>query len=140
MKRVRRPTESSTHTIVVRETEEDEEEEEEFLDEESNSPSVQVRPSLENVPLLYEEAIQKLERDIRTHIAFENQMRIHIENLTGKQEEHDNAISVITQKFEDELSIIKREKRRLDDLLTIREDECTKLRRNIDELKQTVMR
>ena len=86
---MRRPTESSTHTIVVKETEEDEEEE----DYESEcTPVSQVRPSLENVPLQYEEAIQKLERDIRTHIAFENQMRIHIENLTGKQEEHDAAM------------------------------------------------
>ena len=38
------------------------------------------------------------------------------------------------------MSIIKREKRRLDDLLTIREDECLKLHRNIDDLKGTLMR
>ncbi|TNV81495.1 hypothetical protein FGO68_gene2959 [Halteria grandinella] len=141
LKRVRRPTESSTHTIVVRETEEDEEEEEEYIDEDESTPSQQIiRPSLENVPLQYEEAIQKLERDIRTHIAFENQMRIHIENLTGKQEEHEGALAQLTQKYEDELSVIKREKRRLDDLLTIREDECTKLKHSIEDLKSTILR
>ena len=31
--------------------------------------------------------ITKLESDIRAHIALENQMRIHIENLTNKMEE-----------------------------------------------------
>jgi hypothetical protein len=39
LKRVRRPTESSTHTIVVKETEEDEEDEEEYIDESEGTPS-----------------------------------------------------------------------------------------------------
>jgi hypothetical protein len=38
------------------------------------------------------------------------------------------------------MAVIKREKRRLDDLLTIREDECTKLRNTMDDLKNTIMR
>ena len=45
------------------------------------------------VPQLYEELIQKLEKDIRQHIAFENQLRIHIENLTSKSEEQDAALA-----------------------------------------------
>jgi predicted nuclease with TOPRIM domain len=35
---------------------------------------------------------------------------------------------------------VKREKRRLDDLLTIREDECAKLKQGMEELKGTLMR
>ncbi len=76
---------------------------------------------------MYEEMIQKLEKDIRTHIAFENQMRIHIENLTHKSEVQEAEIEALKGQYEEEASQLKREKRRLDDLLTIREDEVTRL-------------
>ena len=38
-------------------------------------------------PKEYEEAIQKLEGDVRMHIRVEQQMRLHIENLQQKIED-----------------------------------------------------
>ncbi len=35
-----------------------------------------------NLPKLYEEMIQKYEKDIRNHISIENQMRVYIDTLT----------------------------------------------------------
>lgn len=55
-------------------------------------------------------------------------MRIHIENQSNKIEECENSIIKMQQSFEDEFKEIKREKRRLDDLLTIREDELEKIK------------
>lgn len=79
------------------------------------------------MPALYEEMIQKLEKDIRQHIAFENQMRIHIENLTNKAEDHESEVESLRAAFDQDVASLKREKRRLDDLLTIREDEIMAL-------------
>jgi hypothetical protein len=55
-------------------------------------------------------------------------MRIHIENLTSKVEEHDNFVDDLKAQYDDEISTLKREKRRLDDLMTIRETEIESLR------------
>ncbi len=55
-------------------------------------------------------------------------MRIHIENLTNKTEDHENEMDELRSAFEEEISTLKREKRRLDDLMTIREQEIESLR------------
>lgn len=55
-------------------------------------------------------------------------MRIHIENLTSKVEEHETQEEDLKAQYEDEISTLKREKRRLDDLMTIREAEIESLR------------
>ena len=70
----------------------------------------------------------KLEKDIRSHIALENQMRIHIENLTNNIEEDEKMKDTMSLEHDEQIKEIKREKRRLDDLLTIRENELEKLR------------
>ena len=134
-------TESSTHTIVVKESlcEDDDDEFEStsshnyanqthqfeqtvvFKADEDETSSYNRKGSV--MPEAYEEMIQKLEKDIRQHIAFENQMRIHIENLTGKTEEHESIMNQQELIYSEEVASLKREKRRLDDLLTIREDE-----------------
>ncbi len=46
--------------------------------------------------------IQKLEKDIRQHIALENQMRIHIENQANKIEECENSIIKIQKQYDDQ--------------------------------------
>ena len=86
------------------------------------------------IPTQYEEIIQKLEKDIRQHIAFENQLRIHIENLTNKTEELDASIVKQREDFDHETASMKREKRRLDDLLTIRENELAQIRNSFNEV------
>ena len=87
-----------------------------------------------SVPVMYEEMIQKLEKDIRQHIAFENQMRIHIENLSNKAEDNESVVADLKKEHEEDLRLLKREKRRLDDLLTIREDEVQSLKAINNEL------
>ena len=95
-------------------------------DHNAGSVSNQTQP-----PRQYEEMITKLESDIRAHIALENQMRIHIENLSNKIEE-DERDKVDKEK---ELQEVKREKRRLDDLLTIRERELERMSGSRDSLE-----
>jgi len=65
-------------------------------------------------------------------------MRIHIENLTGKQEEQDSVIAKMRQSFEEEVSSMKREKRRLDDLLTIREEEISVMKRDKEKFNAEI--
>ena len=55
-------------------------------------------------------------------------MRIHIENLTNKAEDHESEMEELRSAFEEEIATLKREKRRLDDLMTIREQEIDSLR------------
>ncbi len=76
-----------------------------------------------------------MEKDIRQHIAFENQLRIHIENLSGKGEEMEAERARERLGYEEEVAALKREKRRLDDLLTIREDELAQIRALMQELQ-----
>ncbi|CDW84735.1 UNKNOWN [Stylonychia lemnae] len=81
------------------------------------------RTSNSRLPREYEQTMQKYEKEIRDHIGVENQMRVFIENLQNQIE--DEVKKAKSQ--EDKISEIKREKRRLDDLLTIRENELDKL-------------
>ena len=50
-------------------------------------------------------------------------MRLHIENQTNRIEELERDQGKLEKKFDEELVEIRQEKRRLNDLLTIREDE-----------------
>ncbi len=72
---------------------------------------------------MYEDIIQKYEKDIRNHISLENQMRVYIDNLTNQVESETRKNEKLQQEFDDQISEVKREKRRLDDLLTIKEKE-----------------
>ncbi len=80
--------------------------------------------------------ITKLEGDIRQHIAMENQMRIHIESLNNKIEEDDRVMEKMTKEFDYQIDEIKREKRRLDDLLTIREKDLEKCKDSSNEIEK----
>eukprot|EP00347_Sterkiella_histriomuscorum_P022062 403331817 len=79
------------------------------------------------LPREYEELIEKYEKDIRDHIGVQHQMRIFIENFQNQFEESQNTWTKKEQEFEDQIKEIRREKRRLDDLLTIRENELEKI-------------
>ena len=50
-------------------------------------------------------------------------MRVYIDSLTNQIENEIRTKEKITKEYENQLTEIKREKRRLDDLLTIREIE-----------------
>lgn len=60
-------------------------------------------------------------------------MRIHIENLTNKTEDHESQVARLQSSYDEEVSVLKREKRRLDDLLTIREEEVSELKKALKE-------
>lgn len=85
------------------------------------------------VPKDYEEIIQKLEGDVRSHIRVEQQMRLHIENIQDKLEHADRARDKTKSQYKEEMQEVKREKRRLDDLLTIREKELAQLANKMHE-------
>lgn len=57
-------------------------------------------------------------------------MRLHIENVQQRVEDLEKIKSKLEKDFTEETSEIKREKRRLNDLLTLREEEIEKLRTN----------
>ena len=69
----------------------------------------------------YEKMIQKLEGDIRTHIRIEQQLKLHIESIQNKLEEKEKA-KPIPKASSEELDLIKREKRRMDELITFKEN------------------
>lgn len=81
----------------------------------------------------HEEMLRKFEGDVRMHIRIEQQMKLHIETLQDKIDEQTKKMEEEARKFEDGLLEVKREKRRLDDLLTLREKEVSGLE---DKLKQ----
>jgi hypothetical protein len=66
----------------------------------------------------------------------ENQMRIHIESLNNKIEEDDRVMEKMTKEFDYQIDEIKREKRRLDDLLTIREKDLEKCKDSSNEIEK----
>lgn len=78
------------------------------------------------LPRDYEELIEKYEKDIRDHFSVQHQMRIFIENFQNQIEEQQTIQSKKEAEFETQIQEVKREKRRLDDLLTIREAELDK--------------
>ena len=55
-------------------------------------------------------------------------MRIHIESLNNTVEDEERVKEKMALDFDQQMTEIKREKRRLDDLLTIRENELSKLK------------
>lgn len=61
-------------------------------------------------PKEYEEAIQKLEGDVRMHIRVEQQMRLHIENLQQKIEDIEKANNSNISKIKKEIENLKVEK------------------------------
>ena len=61
-------------------------------------------------PKEYEEAIQKLEGDVRMHIRVEQQMRLHIENLQQKIEDLEKEHKVNWKKLKNEAYDLKVEK------------------------------
>lgn len=78
----------------------------------------------------YEKMVQKLEADVRQHIRVEQQLKLHIDNIQERAEEDGKFI----EKLNKEKDRHQRERKRMDEMLTIREKEITKLEK---ELKDT---
>ena len=68
--------------------------------------------------------IQKLEGDVRNHIRVEQQLKLHVESLTFKSEEAEKE----NERLQSDIARLQREKTRMDDVLTLRENEIEGLR------------
>jgi hypothetical protein len=77
----------------------------------------------EGPPHEYEEAIQKLEGDVRMHIRVEQQMRLHIENLQQKIEDTERENDSNSRKIKTENRELKTEKKKLSELLNLKDEQ-----------------
>ncbi len=82
--------------------------------------------------------IQKLEADIRNHIRIEQQLKLHIESIQNKLEELERSKeNVVVQnpdaKVVEELELIQREKRRMDELISVKESQILKLQESLEQ-------
>ncbi len=68
----------------------------------------------------YEKMIQKLERDVRDHIKIQQQLKLHIETLQNKIEESEKQRP--SKKHVEVIEQLKKENRRMDELITMKED------------------
>ncbi len=66
-------------------------------------------------------------------------MRLHLDDTVNRLEIVENERFAIDDKHQDEIKEIKREKRRLDDLLTIRENENDNMKIDMTGLKQALI-
>jgi len=78
----------------------------------------------------YEQMVQKLEGDVRQHIRVEQQLKLHIESIQEKLEEEEKVID----QFANQKERHRRERARMDEMLTIRENDILQLEA---ELKTT---
>ncbi len=69
--------------------------------------------------------IQKLEGDVRNHIRIEQQLKLHIESIQNKLEEIERSKDTHNKKYIDQIEQLKKEKRRMDELITIKENQLS---------------
>jgi hypothetical protein len=82
---------------------------------------------LKEPPKAYEEMLQKLENDIRSHIRIEQQMKIAIETLQQKLEDKEKEKAKIRQDYKNYIAELKQDKKRYEELLMLRDQEMLKL-------------
>ena len=78
--------------------------------------------------------LQKFEADVRQHIRIEQQLKLHIESIQEELERWERQI----EDHQEEKDRFAREKARMDEMLTIRENEISKLENQVKTLKNTV--
>ena len=74
-----------------------------------------------------ERMLQKLEGDVRQHIRVEQQLKLHIESVQEKLEEEEKKSKDVDRAKHRH----QREKERMDEILTLREDEIEGLKGHI---------
>lgn len=84
-------------------------------------------------PKEYEELIQKLEGDVRMHIRVEQQMRLHIENLQQRIEDLERENTSNLKKVKLEMKELKTEKKRLTELLNIKDEQLETAKRTSND-------
>jgi hypothetical protein len=71
--------------------------------------------------------VQKLEGDVRNHIRIEQQLKLHIETISNKLEEFEKNKGHNSKKHVDQIEQLKKENRRMDELITVKEEKYKKL-------------
>ena len=94
--------------------------------------------SVLDVPNDYEQMIQKLEGDVRNHIRIEQQLKLHIESIQNKLEELERQKDGPNKKQQDQIDLLKRDKRRMDELITIKENQVDKLNQSLAVATQKI--
>eukprot|EP00347_Sterkiella_histriomuscorum_P003051 403365779 len=85
----------------------------------------------------YEKMIQKLESDVREHIKCQQQLKLHIESLQNKIDDMERTKSKQTNQA-DQIEKLKKENRRQDELITMKEDKVIKMEDIIEKLNRRV--
>ena len=80
----------------------------------------------------YEKMVQKLEGDVRNHIRIEQQLKLHIETIQNKLEEYEKSKGHSSKKSVDQIEQLKKENRRMDELITVKEDKIKRLEEQYD--------
>ena len=76
----------------------------------------------------YEQMLQKYEAEVRNHIKIEQQLKLHIECVQDKLDDHEKLIKKEQDSKLNEKSEVKQELERYKELLNLREKEITQLK------------
>eukprot|EP00347_Sterkiella_histriomuscorum_P007427 403348960 len=93
----------------------------------SDQSSYRIEP-----PVEYENQIQKLENDVRNHIRIEQQLKIHLDNVLQKLEDQEKLQLIDQSQTQDRIKELKKDKERLEELLSLKERESSDLKKKID--------
>ena len=83
----------------------------------------------------YEMIIQKLENDVRNHIRNEQTLKLHIETMQNGYEEADRAREAVRLKQNEQIDRLRKERRRMDELVTLKEEQLEKLQVKVRDLE-----
>lgn len=81
----------------------------------------------------YEKMVQKLEGDVRNHIRIEQQLKLHIETIQNKLEDYEKSKGHSSKKNVDQVEQLKKENRRMDELITVKEEKIKRLEEMCDQ-------
>eukprot|EP00347_Sterkiella_histriomuscorum_P017742 403348170 len=100
----------------------------------NNSNFTSTTNGMREPPKAYEEIIQKLENDIRTHIRVEQQMKIAMETLQQKLEDKDKEKLKIKNEYKVYIHELKQDKKRYIELLELRDLEMASLHEKVKKI------
>ena len=87
----------------------------------------------------YEKMIQKLEGDIRNHIRSEQQLKLYCENLLEKLDMKKEEFAELRKKTKDKLLQVKKDKKRMEELLSVKEKDIIGLKTDILQFEEKML-
>ena len=89
----------------------------------------------DEAPSEYESMLQKYEAEVRNHIKIEQQLKLHIECVQDKLEDHEKLLKKEVDNKEKETDEKELELKRYKDLLGLREKEVSQLKSNSEQMR-----